>query len=1053
MRPPRVFTVPPGLDFLGTLAESLLDGRLVGPLGGDPLSLAAVTVYLPTRRAARALGHVLADRHGGGALLLPRLVALGEADEAEFDLAGTDAADVTRPPIPPLERRLMLARLAQAWAGHVDRALLPLGPEVPFLVPGSPADAVGLAADLERLMDALTHEDLPWSEIAGAVEAEHSRYFGLTLDFLRIAAEAWPGILAERGVSDPVARQRELVRAEAARLAGTDVPVIVAGSTGSLPATAALIRAVAGLPRGAVILPGLDQGLDEAAWASLGTGHDEAAADPAHGHPQTILHRLLAGLELARAAVVPLGTPDSGAQARTALLSQALRPAETTDAWAAVPAQTRVQLAAQGGAGIAVVEAADEREEALCAALALREALEVPGRTAMLVTPDRGLAARVAAELARWGIAAEDSAGAPLATAPAGRLARLVAEVAAGDAAPARVLALLAHPMVRLGRERASLARAAAALEIGTLRGPPPGPGFRGLAQAVAGTMPESGDAAPRRAPLPRRRLVEADWAAAHALVADLAAAFAGFAPDPNDPDGVRDLVALAEAHRGVCEALLAGPEDVGEGAEDAEETGAEPSLDVLDALFDDLALAASGGMPGRFADYPGFFAGLARERVVAAEAKAAHPRLRILGLIEARLMNADRVVLGGLDEAVWPPAATGDAFLNRPMRGRIGLSAPERRIGQAAHDFVELLGVRDAIVTRASKREQAPTVPSRFLQRLRAFAGEAAWTELVARGSRYRALAAALDAPETPVRAAIARPAPRPDPKLFPAVLSVTEVETLVRDPYVVFARRILRLDPLEAVAVVPGASERGTLVHAVLGGFAGDCPQALPPDARERLSQRAADTFGPLRDIYPELHAQWWPRFERVMEPFLAWEAERRPHLVRVHAEASGRWEIALRDGGLLALTARADRIEHGRDGSYAIVDYKTGTPPGHAEVFAGFSPQLTLEAAMLMHGAFKGLPATPAVPALLYVRVSGGKEPMEPRAVAQPRGEARTLDALVAEHAARLKDLAERFRAGEAAYVSRPYPKYVAYDSPYDHLARVREWSLAAAGDEAP
>ena len=351
---------------------------------------------------------------------------------------------------------------------------------------------------------------------------------------------------------------------------------------------------------------------------------------------------------------------------------------------------------------------------------------------------------------------------------------------------------------------------------------------------------------------------------------------------------------------------------------------------------------------------------------------------------------------------------------------------------------------MRDAVVTRAAKREGSPTVPSRILQRLRAFAGEGAWEAVRARGARYRALAAALDAPALPIPAVRAvRPRPRPDPALFPTVLSVTEVETLVRDPYALFARRVLRLDPLDAVAVVPSASDRG---------FAGEFPGALPPDAASRLLERALNAFAPLADAYPELHAQWWPRVERLAGAFLAWEAERRPRLARVHAEVSGRWAMALPDGGTLALTARADRIEAARDGGFAIIDFKTGAPPHAPEVFAGFSPQLTLEAAMLMAGAFGGLPAAARVPELIYVSASGGRVPMEPRPLGPPRGEARSLADLVAEHAARLGELVARFRAGEAAYVSRPYPRSVRDALPYDHLARVREWSLAAAEDEA-
>lgn len=1072
-----VFTITRGVPFLPALAEALLSGRLVGPVADDPLALASVTIYLPTRRAARALGAILAERLGrrahergapGYAALLPRMIPLGEADEAELDLASEPLLEDNDPlstPMPPLERRLILARLVQAWAKSVDRTLLPLDAEVPFLVPSSPADAVGLAGDLERLMDALTVEGLPWSEIGAAVEAEYSRYFGLTLDFVKIAAENWPKLLAERGLSDPVARARGLVLAEGQRLARTAPtdPVVVAGSLGSVPATARLIAAVAKLPRGAVVLPGLDLDLDAAGWSGIDTGEGFSRVI-AHGHPQAVLHRLLGpdNLALPRADVVALGAPDPGQAARAALLSQALRPADTTDAWADLDPEQRDAIAQNGLAGLALTEAADEREEALVAALALRETLQVPGATAALVTPDRGLAGRVAVELLRWGIVAEDSAGLALAGSPAGRLARLTAELAAdlarnqADAIPARLIALLSHPMVRLGLPRSDVVRGAAALEIGLLRGPVPAPGFPGLRNALAAERVGP----PERRPRAKRRLKDIDWDLAADLLARLEQVFAAFP----GPDGAVDcdLVATAALHRAACDGLIAGPEDgaqeapqeaqqdaSGDVPQDASKDAsrdapqaADGSLSCLDALFDDLEMAEPGLMPGRFDDYATFFTSLARERLVGCSGEAPHPRLRILGLLEARLLSVDRVVLGGLDEGVWPVRTLTDAFLNRPMRERVGLNPPERRIGQMAHDFVQALGCRDAVITRALKREGSPTVPSRLIQRLRALAGDARWEAVLEAGRRFTGLAARLDA--APPEKRLKRPAPKPDPALFPRSLSVTEIETLVRDPYSIFARHVLGLDPLEPLAAVPSVATRGSLVHDIFSEFASAHPQGLPGQPEERLLAIAANAFGEIADTYPELYAEWWPRYERMAAAYLAWEAQRRPALRRIHPEVSGRWVIPMGRESF-TLRARADRIELRPDGTACIVDYKTGTPPSAKMIFTGFSPQLTLEAAMLMHGAFDGVPPVKPTPDLLYVHASGGRKPFVPIPVKPPRGEERSVDAIVAEHATRLKGLVARFMTGEAAYTARPYPQYASQYGAYDHLARVLEWSL--------
>jgi len=1043
-RHPRVFSIPPGCPFLPTLVDALAEGRIVDGVSADGDGLADATIYLPTRRAARALIALLADRGGSRARLLPRIIPLGEADESEFELASgevsenglTEAAE-TAPPIAPLERRLILTRLVQRWSAEVDRDLLRLGPGIPFMVPASPADAVGLAADLEALMDAFTTEAVPWADIATAVEADYSKYFEITLKFVQIAAENWPKILAERGASDPARRRKALIEAEAKRLQRDrpEAPIIAAGSTGSVPATAALLAAIAGLPNGAVVLPGLDTDLDEASWSTIGSVLDDEV-DPVHGHPQAMLRRLLdRHLRVTRNAVTVLGRPSDQARARTKLISEVLRPADTTDRWAAFGEAERLALSKAGCDGLALVEAADEREEALAAAIALREALATPERTAALVTPDRALATRVAAELARWGIVVDDSAGLPLSDSRAGQLARLAADAAALDFQPTRVLALLAHPDVRLGLDRGAVERAASTLEIGVLRGPAPARGIRGLIDALAVRRA----AKSRTIPRPCRRLADGDWDLAFDLLNRLQRAFDGFNADALG-EGTLDLVAVTARHRATLEALL----EKEEGEEFADEDG---SAEAVASLFDDLALSQAGYVEGRFVDYPAFFAMLAKDRTLRRPPRSTHRRVKIFGLLEARLLSADRIVLGGLDESIWPPRTQTDAFLNRPMRARIGLPSPERRIGQTAHDFVQLLGTHDVVMTRALKRDGSPMVPSRFLQRLKAFVGESVWKHIVGAGDRYRHLAHALDKPASvpPLQ----RPAPRPDPALFPRTLSVTEIETLVRDPYSIFARHILKLDALDPIAGMPSAAQRGTIIHDVLGSFAADYPTTMPPHALDDLIARGQAAFAPIEDAFPELYAEWWPRFERLATAFVVWEEARRPGLHRIYPEVSGSLPITLKDGGVFTLRARADRIEERKDGTFAIIDFKTGQPPGVKEVFAGFSPQLTLEAVMLMEGAFKNVPKSTDTPDLVYVHTSGGRNPLNPRPVEPGRGEDRSVAEIVQEHRRRFFGMLARYAAGEAPFLSRPFPKYARKYSEYDHLARVKEWSLTSAG----
>ncbi|MDJ1158901.1 double-strand break repair protein AddB [Chelatococcus sp. SYSU_G07232] len=1041
---PRVFTIPPGVPFLATLADALLSGTLLSgfPDRDDPLALAAATIYLPTRRAARAFATHLAERFAPKSVLLPRIVPLGDLDEAELALA----ADLGSFPesfgtgLPPAiadgERRLVLTRLVLAWARAVDRALLRLGEHEPLLVPASPADAYALAGDLARLMDALATEGVPWDALATLVEERHSRYFAITLAFLKIAAEQWPAILAERGVSDPAARRNALVLAEAARLERERprTPMIVAGSTGSVPSTARLIAAIARLPNGALVLPGLDRDLDATSWEAIGGDEREAAAP---SHPQAALNRLLATLGLAREAVPSLGAPPAAACARSRFLSEALRPAATTQLWASPAHRPDAEAVRAALDGLAIVEAADEREEALAAALALREALEEPERTAALVTPDRTLAERVAAELARWGIAVEDSAGLPLGRSLPGRLARLVAEAASTDFAPGPLLALLAHPLATFGLPRAAAERAAAALEIGLLRGPAPPPGLAGLFAVLDERRTEAQE---RHAPRPLKRLGKADWEGVADLLKRIEAAFAGFDPG-NHAEAAVDLVALVGRHAEVLRAVSGGAAEEAAPAAFAGEAG-----EALSALFDDIAAAHAAGITGRFADYPAFFAALMEGQVVR-RAGPVHRRVKIWGLLEARLLETDRIVLGGLDETVWPPATRTDAFLNRPMRLALGLTQPERRIGQTAHDFVQALGVRDAVVTRAQKRDSAPTVPSRFLQRMRALAGEVAWGRALAAGERYRRLAAALERPR-PV-AALRRPAPKPPLDLVPRSLSVTEIETLIRDPYAIFAKHVLKLDPLDDLAVPPGAADRGSIIHDALGRFAMAHPGQLPADARERFLAIGEEAFRPLAP-YPDVASLWWPRFLRFAEAFLAWERARRPQILRVHAECPGRISIPMPEGEPFVLRARADRIEERRDGGVTIVDFKTGQPPSAPQVVTGFSPQLTLEAAMLVRGGFPGIAAVPDVD-LLYVRA--GQPEIAPDRPVRDAGEAaRPMRDVIEEHFTKLARLIARYAMGEQGFASRPFAEFARRFGPYDHLARIKEWSATGGTGDA-
>jgi ATP-dependent helicase/nuclease subunit B len=1025
---PRVFNIPASAPFLPVLIAALRDGKLVPgfPASCDPLELARATLYLPTRRACRLARDVFIDVLDGSAAILPRIVALGDLDEDEIIFAEAATAELAEdslaiaPAIKPLERRLLLAQLIVRWA----EAIRP--DQGAPLIANTPAAALALADDLGRLIDDVITRKMDWQRLDGLVPDQFDKYWQFTLDFLKIARDYWPKRLKEKGAIDAAERRDLLIEAEMKRLAGSNAPVIAAGSTGSMPATAKLLAAIARLPHGAVVLPGLDTELDEESWRSIASSDEEKNA-PAAVHPQFAMNAFLARMGIGRDAVKDLAVPV--AHGREMLVSEAMRPAVTTDRWQArFKTRDFAGAADKAMAGVSVIETANAEEEALAIAVSLREAVETPNKTAALVTPDRALARRVVAALERWQVEVDDSGGDMLADTPAGIFARLVAEVALEGLEPAPLLALLKHPLLRLGAEAGAHARALAALERAVLRGPRPRRGSAGLAHALA-TFRATREELHRNDP--RSFVSAADLDAAERLADKLAQALA-----PLEVLGNRrhSLFSLAQAHAEALEAL----------ADDGSMIAAYAGTDgrQLQRTFETIAESqAPQTLELAAAEYPEVFHSLSSGRADR-RADIARPRVRIFGLLEARLQSVDRIVLGGLNEGTWPPDTRSDPWLSRPMRLDLGLNLPELRVGLSAHDFAQGLGAPEVILTRAARQAGAPTVSSRFMQRLAAIAGERRWQEALARGAVYAEYARALD---HPARASPApRPQPVPPPEARPSQLSVTDIENWLRDPYTIYAKHVLRLFPLEAIDTPPGAADRGTFIHEAVGEFTKTFADALPADVTRELIALGKKHFASLED-YEEARAFWWTRFLRIAGWFEGWERERRAGATTIFAEISGKHSIPLGKTDF-RLTARADRIEQRADGSYAILDYKTGQPPTEPQVRSGLAPQLTLEAAILRNGGFSGI-ATGSVSEIGYVRLKGGEPPGEPKNIKITEG---TPDSCADTALKKLTGIAQKFLVEGEPYRSLVHPMWKKHYGDYDHLARVKEW--AASGGES-
>jgi ATP-dependent helicase/nuclease subunit B len=1022
---PRVFTIPASAPFLPTLITALTGGKLIEGFSAarDPLAMASATLYLSTRRACRLARDVFLETLDGNAAILPRIVALGDIDEDEIAFAEAATGEIAAealalpPTLDELERRLLLARLVEKWAASPEVRTEGGSP----LVASTPAAALALADDLARLIDDMTTREVPWQRLDKLVPDNFDPYWQYTLRFLQIAREAWPAMLREKGAIEPAERRDRLIKAEAARLARkTDGPVIAAGSTGSIPATAALIATIAHLPHGAVVLPGLDTDLDADSWRLI-AGEDKpdgVASSP--GHPQFAMQALLARIGIERGDVAVLGE----ASGREQLLSEALRPSAATDVWRVRMGDAdfcrHADIAVKG---LSCIEAANAEEEALAIAVALREAVD-QNKTATLVTPDRALGRRVHAALARWNITADDSGGDALAETPAGIFARLAAEAALGGVEPVPLLALFKHPLRRLGAD----ANAVATLERAVLRGPRPRAGSKGLAQALAAF-----DRSQLHRSDPRTGLSDAHLAAATDLVTRLAGALEPLESLGREP---RALTDIAARHRDVVAALSGNAGDA--------VAFSGPSGIRLAEAFEQMATSPAGGaLLVEPKDYPEFFLAAIADRVVRRPGLPGR-RVRILGTIEARLTDSDRVVLGGLVEGTWPPKTRTDAWLSRPMRRDLGLDLPERRIGLSAHDFAQMLGAPEVIVTHAAKLAGAPTVPSRFVQRLAAVAGER-WKDAVARGGTYLEWARDLDRPEK-VKAA-ERPAPKPPRAMRPTGLSVTEIEHWLRDPYTIYAKHILRLAPLDAVDTPPGARDRGTVMHGAIGDFTKLFAASLPADPVSELLKLGREKFAAL-DEYPEAKAFWWPRFMRIARWFAAWDRVRRGDIAAISAEIRGEFAIPLGERSF-TLRGVADRIERLTDGRFVILDYKTGAARTEKQVRTGLAPQLTLEAAMLRNGGFSDIASGASVATLAYVKLRGAQPPGEYEPIDFKDG---TADSQADHALARLTELAMKFEDESVPYLSLVHPMWKTYYGDYDHLARVKEWSMMGGDDDA-
>lgn len=985
---PTIFSIPVQRAFADALAAGLIARYADGALG-----LANGLIILPSNRARSAVQAAFVRASGSG-LLMPRLAVIGDADLDEsvaLALDPIDESDAIPPAIDALKRRLMLAGLIEKH--------LPAGED-----PITGAAAFQLAEGLGRVIDQLHYEEVAPARLADIESAlgDLAGHWQASWRRLSLLVDQWPKLLATTGHIDRADRRNRLLErvSRGWRAAPPARFVVAAGVTTAAPAIARLLRTVADLPQGMVVLPGLDIGMAAEEWEALGPvkADTEKPGDrPLETHPQYHLKLLLGRMGVSRGEVQSwdAASPFDGPDARASLTSLLFAPADYTARW---------QQARDLGEGIAGVTAAvfgDDGQEAQGIALMMRAVLETPARTAALVTPDRGLATRVAAALARWDISVDDSAGQPLGQTPPGALLLALAEFAAAFD-PVRLIALLGHPLVRAGDTRLGWLDQVRRLDL-VLRGPGLVPGWGGVTARIAALAAD-----PKARGHSAAQAIEPWW---DDVVAGLGAALAPFEAGASAPPSV--LLGALQSALG----WLTG---------DGVWTGHAGR--ALSEIFDRWALAKGDG-PAFVApdDFPAMLTDLLSGESVRPP-YGGHPRLFIWGLLEARLQRADVMILGGLDEGRWPQQQSPDPWLAPGIRRMLGLAAPERQQGAAAHDFAGAFAARKVVVTRAMRSGGDPAVASRFWLRLAALAGEL--PEARVGGDSVTALAAALDVPAGPIAPA-RMPEPRPPVDARPDHISVTGVDLLAKDPYAFYAGRILRLSVLDPLRAGPDPRWLGTRVHAFMEDWqrAGATPDALEVELGRLLDDPALDALA---------RAFWFPR----IEPALRWAAGR-----VWEARIEGREPIATEASGMheldgIRLSGKADRIDRLSDGSLAIVDYKTGAAPSGSAAAGGLDNQLGLLGLLAEMGKVDGVAAGP-INALEYWSLKADRAKAVDGSIAATHGSRRklkTAEEAVARAYDAFAELTASYLLGDGAFAPGDNAKRF---TDYDQLMRRDEW----------
>ncbi|MBA5724295.1 double-strand break repair protein AddB [Candidatus Liberibacter sp.] len=1034
---PNVFTIAPYSSFLRELASSLLNGQLIKNFQYDPsnpLSLASVTIYVPTKHAVQSLRSEFFEIIGKKSIILPIIKPLGDVLEGGAPLnADLPLLSEINPPLSGIQRLLELARLIIAWRERLPDSIRDIHPESPLSLPTSPTDAIWLAKNLATVIDIIETEEKDWENLHSLENAKYGKWWFLTLEFLKIASKYWTERLSELNASSPTHYHIALMHAEAEHILKkrTKGPVIIAGSTGSIPATARLMSVIANEPNGVIVLPGLDMSMPENIWNTMiAQSNNAEKTDSSYSmHPQYSLAKILHFLNIKRQDVQFLGNVDEEMRLRSNILSRALFPSENSDSYNKKKLEDIIPNINQAFADVAFIESENEREEAIAIAIALRISLEKPGENnkkskSALITADRCLAHRVKLELTRFGIDIDISAGIPLSATLQGSILKILLDATLKSNDPVAIAIFIKHPLARFGFPIEDLSRAKNALELIALRGQRCFYGIMELKSIVQEKISEHKKN--QYPPHWRSRLSEEDEDLALKLADKIVESVMPLADKMSKNPSISSFSTLDW-----IESTIICLENIFLNTSDNSEnlwTGKEGK-----ALYSFFSKIIESGhcIQANPSEWIGIVAALIAGESVKPETEKSS-RIFILGTLESRLLNFDTLILGGLNEGVWPSHIPKNPFLSRMMQNDLGLETAEKRIGQAAHDFAMANGTRRLIYTRSIRENNIPTVASRWLKRLLALGGNTFWDDLKKRGQCYLDWTRHLDVNISTQQDLSKRPRPFPPREIQPKTFSFSEIKNLISDPYAIYAKKILKLDPLPLLKNDPDKKHLGIFFHKMISILIQQKFNKNTPEIVSTMNKVIDSSFEEEK-LPPHIDVIWRHRFRKIAYAFLLYEKEHQSSIEQVFCEIQARLNIETIG---IKLTGRADRINILTSGDADIIDYKTGVPP-LKEAKNLVDPQLALEAAALQAGAFLGIGRL-KVNNLLYIRLN---EQLKKDCIDNI-----SVDSLVEKALEQLIRFVKLLQDGKNPFIShlRPSKKgNFPIMGEYDHLARVDEW----------